>query len=237
MTDQPKNTPSDTPGDAAAAAGSAGAAGHPEQQGLSGSDAVNLAAEQSKNTAHRNIPPLDLGELPIPDDTANLRHGPNIHDGLLALLPLVGVWRGEGQADLPGEGQFAFGQQIIFAHDGENYLTYESRIWKIDSEGNPVGPDHRESGFWRISLQDEIEFVCTHSTGVAEIFYGEPVNERAWEVETASTMVTSSCSSTLGAGKRLYGLMPNNDLGWVDERLIDGEMHPRMSAQLKRIAG
>ena len=194
MTDQPMNTPSDTPGDAAAAAAASSAAGHPEQQGLSGSDAVNLAAEQSKNTAHRNIPPLDLGE-------------------------------------------YTFGQQLIFAHDGENYLTYESRIWKIDTEGNPVGPDHRESGFWRISLQDEIEIVCTHSTGVAEIFYGEPVNERAWQVESASTMVTSSCAAKLGPGKRLYGLMPNNDLGWVDERLVDGEMRPRMSAQLKRIAG
>lgn len=228
MTQEPQNTPSDTPGDAAAAR---------QQPGLSGNDAVNLAAEQSKNTAHRNIPPLNLGKLPIPDDTANLRHGPNIHDGLLALLPLVGVWRGEGQADTVEDGQYSFGQQIIFAHDGENYLTYESRIWKLDEEGNPVGPDQRESGFWRISLSDEIEVVCTHSTGVAEIFYGEPLNERAWQVESASCMVTSTGPSCLGSGKRLYGLMPNNDLGWVDERLVDGEVKPRMSAQLKRIAG
>lgn len=234
MNQDPKNTPSDTPGDAAAAESAAPAG---QQPGLSGNDAVNLAAEQSRHTAHRNIPPLDLGELPVPDDTANLRHGPNIHDGLLALLPLVGVWRGEGQADTENDGQYSFGQQIIFAHDGENYLTYESRIWKIDTEGNPVGPDHRESGFWRISLSDEIEIVCTHSTGVAEIFYGEPVNERAWQVESASCMVTSSGPSGLGPGKRLYGLMPNNDLGWVDERLVEGELKPRMSAQLKRIAG
>ena len=233
MNQDPKNTPSDTPGDAAAAA--AAASGQP--QGLSGSDAVNLAAEQSKNTAHRNIPPLSLGDLPIPDDTANLRHGPNIHDGLLALLPLVGVWRGAGQADTKTDGLYAFGQQIIFAHDGENYLTYESRIWKIDEEGNPVGPDQRESGFWRISSSDDIEFICTHSTGVAEIFYGEPVNERAWEVESASCMVTSTGPAGLGPGKRLYGLMPNNDLGWVDERLVDGTLKPRMSAQLTRVAG
>lgn len=240
MNQEPKNTPSDTPGDAAAASSAADSAATPisgQQPGLSGNDAVNLAAEQSKNTAHRNIPPLSLGDLPIPDDTANLRHGPNIHDGLLALLPLVGVWRGEGQADTENDGQYAFGQQIIFAHDGENYLTYESRVWKLDEEGNPVGPDQRESGFWRISLSDDIEFVCTHSTGVAEIFYGEPVNERAWQVESASCMVTSTGPSTLGAGKRLYGLLPNNDLGWVDERMVDGELKPRMSAQLKRVAG
>ena len=102
---------------------------------LGGSDAVNLAAEQWKETAHRNIP--GLGDLPIPDDTANLREGPSLHDGLLALLPLVGVWRGTGQA-LDHTDQDAkpthFGQQIIFAHDGENYLTYSSRVWKLDDE-------------------------------------------------------------------------------------------------------
>ncbi|MBC3186952.1 FABP family protein [Corynebacterium sp. zg-331] len=222
MTEQ--NHVPDTPGDAAASG-----ATH------SGSDAVNLAAEQSKNTAGRNIPALE--DLPIPADTANLRLGPNLHDGLLALLPLVGVWRGEGQADTAEDGQYAFGQQITFAHDGENYLTYESRIWRIDEEGNPSGLDQRESGFVRIDLKDNIEFLCTHSTGAVEILYGSPVNERAWELESASTMVTETGPSTLGPGKRLYGLMPNNHLGWVDERVVDGELHPRMSAELTRVVG
>ena len=91
----PDNQPFDTPGDAAAA----DTTGPTSPGTRSGSDAVNLAAEQSKSTAHRNLPTLDLGELPLPDDTANLRQGPSLHDGLLAFLPLVGVWRGEGQAD------------------------------------------------------------------------------------------------------------------------------------------
>ena len=50
-------------------------------------------------------------------------------------------------------------------------------------------------------------------------------------------MVTASGPSTLGPGKRLYGLMPNNHLGWVDERAVDNEMVPRMSAELTRHAG
>ncbi len=202
---------------------------------ISGNDAVNLAAEQSRTTAHRNIP--TLGDLPVHEDTANLRLGPNLHDGLLALLPLVGVWRGEGQADTAEGGEYAFGQQIIFSHDGENYLSFESRIWKLDSEGNTVGPDQRETGFWRINLQDEIEFVCTHASGVVEIYYGQPLNERAWELESASTMVTATGPASLGPGKRLYGLMPTNELGWVDERLVNNEMKPRMSAQLQRVIG
>ncbi|APT85391.1 FABP family protein [Corynebacterium aquilae] len=202
---------------------------------LSGNDAVNLAAEQAKTTSDKNITPFP--GLPVAEDTANLRQGPNLHDGLLALLPLVGVWRGEGQADTGEDGPFAFGQQITVSHCGQNYLSYESRIYRLDEEGNPAGLDQRETGFWRISDKDEIEFICTHSSGIVEIFYGQPLNERAWELESASTMVTATGPTTLGPGKRLYGLLPTNELGWVDERLVDGALKPRMSAQLRRVAG
>lgn len=206
-----------------------------EAQRLDGNDAVNRAMEQAKDTAGRNI--SDLPGLPVPVDTANLRHGPSLHDGLLALLPLVGVWRGEGQANTQVDGEYRFGQQLTFSHDGENYLVYESRFWKLDVEGNPTGPDMRESGFWRIDDDDEIEVVLTHSTGVVEIFYGEPISERAWQIESASTMVTATGPASLGPGRRLYGLMPNNDLGFVDERVLGEEFVPRMSAQLTRWAG
>ena len=152
----------------------------------------------------------------------------------------MGVWRGTGQA-LDHTDQDAkpthFGQQIIFAHDGENYLTYSSRVWKLDDEGNQVGLDHRETGFWRITGKDEIEVVVAHSTGAVEIFYGNPLKERAWEITSASTLVTTTGPENLGAGKRLFGLMPNNNLGWVDERLVDGEYRPRMSAELSRVIG
>lgn len=62
----------------------------------SGDRAVAAAAERAKVTAGRNIQSFD--DLPLPADTANLREGANLNDALLALLPLVGVWRGEGEA-------------------------------------------------------------------------------------------------------------------------------------------
>lgn len=239
--DNAQNNPdsrADTAADAQAAGKAAGQGADQQPmkaRTLDGNEAINLAAEQSKDTAGRNIP--NLGDLPVAEDTANLRQGPNIHDGLLALLPLVGVWRGTGEADTAEDGQYAFGQQVTFAHDGENYLVYESRIWKIDENGEATGQDQRESGFWRIDAKDNIEIVTTHSTGVAEIFYGKPISERAWQVESASTMVTETGPTALGPGKRLYGLLPNNHLGWVDERMVDGELCPRMSAELTRYAG
>ena len=207
---------------------------------LNGNDAVNLAAEQAKDTAHRNIPELGFEDMPLEADTVNLRYGPSLHDGLLALLPLVGVWTGSGQANDPSdpEGEeYAFGQQLVVSHDGENYLRFESRIWRLDSEGNATGADQREVGFWRISLKDEIEVTLTNSRGLVEIMYGGLVNERAWQLTSASTIATETGPAAHGPGKRLYGLMPNNNLGWVDERAVDGEMVPYMSAELKRVAG
>lgn len=210
------------------------------EQKLDGNEAVNLAAEQSKATAHRNITELGFDDMPLEADTANLRFGPSLHDGLLALLPLVGVWSGSGQANDPSDpegGEYAFGQQLVISHDGENYLRFESRTWRLDNEGNATGADQREVGFWRISLKDEIEVTLTNSRGLVEVLYGEPVNERAWQITSASTIATETGPAAHGPGKRLYGLMPNNNLGWVDERVVDGEMVPYMSAELKRVAG
>lgn len=208
----------------------------PKPATLSGNDAVNLASEQSKSTAHRNIPTFDFEDFPLEDDTANLRFGPSLHDGLLALLPLVGVWTGSGQANDNGD-EYAFGQRLVVSHDGENYLRFESRMWRLDEDGNATGADQREVGFWRISLKDEIEVTLTNSRGLVEIMYGAPVNERAWQLTSASTIATETGPESHGPGMRLYGLMPNNNLGWVDERAVNGEMVPYMSAELKRIAG
>lgn len=211
---------------------------HPENvtPRLDGNEAINRAAHTAQTTGSRNIP--GLGDLPVADDTANLRHGPSLHDGLLALLPLVGVWRGEGQADTPEDGEFSFGNQLTFSHDGGNYLVYESKSWKISEQGEPDQQmESRETGFIRIDEKDQIEFTLCHSSGAVEIMYGEPLNERAWEMASASTMVTESGPATLGPGKRLYGLLPNGDLGWVDERLVGDELKPRRSAQLSRYAG
>lgn len=67
------------------------------QMRLDGNQAVNLAEQQAKKTADKNIPQTGLGALPVPDDTANLRYGPNLNDGLLGVLPLIGVWRAKAR--------------------------------------------------------------------------------------------------------------------------------------------
>ena len=110
-------------------------------------------------------------------------------------------------------------------------------MWRLDENGEAVGPEQRELGFWRISEKDEIEVVLANPRGLVEILYGSMRNERAWQLESASTIATETGPAHHGPGRRLYGLMPNNNLGWVDERVVDGELVPYMSAELKRIAG
>ena len=154
----------------------------------SGDDAVAAAAERAKTTAARNIPAF--GDLPGPADTANLREGANLHDALLALLPLVGVWRGEGEGR-GSHGDYRFGQQIVVSHDGGDYLIWEARSWRLTDTGEYAGASLRESGFWRFvndpadpSESQAIELLLAHSAGYIELFYGRPLSQSSWELVT-----------------------------------------------------
>lgn len=202
----------------------------------SGNAAISDAELRAQETASKNLSPV--GDLPVSPDTANLREGADLHSGLLALLPLVGVWEGQGEGHDPLTGtDYQFGQQIIVSHDGGNYLVWQSRSWVLDEEGAFVRPDLRESGFWRISEDDTIELMLTHAEGSIELYYGRPLNQTSWNLTTDVTIRTETGAHTGGA-KRLYGLVPDGDLAYVEERVdADGELTPRLSAKLRRVIG
>ncbi len=207
----------------------------------SGDEAVAAAAERARETAARNIPVF--GDLPLPSDTANLREGAHFHDALLALLPLVGVWRGEGEGR-DTHGDYRFGQQIVVSHDGRDYLNWEARSWRLDDDGAYERPDLRETGFWRFVNDpgdpvesQAIELLLAHSAGYVELFYGQPLNQSSWELVT-DALARSKSGVLVGGAKRLYGIVEGGDLAYVEERVdADGGLVPHLSARLSRFVG
>ena len=202
----------------------------------SGDEAVQVAEERAALTRARNLP--QFGDLPIPNDTANLREGENLNDACLALLPLVGVWRGEGEVNYPTiDGPRKFAQQLTIAHDGRPFLVHEARSWLLDDEGNVIRPAARESGFWRPQGNDGIELVLTHASGIIELFYGETRGQASWELATDAVVRSVSAKEVTGA-KRLYGIVNNGDLGYVEERAMVGQdLQPHVSALFQRVVG
>jgi hypothetical protein len=202
----------------------------------SGDAAVRAAAKRAENTRGRNLPQFD--DLPIEADTANLRHGAELHDRCLALLPLVGVWRGEGEVVYPTQDRtYRFGQQLTIAHDGRPFLFHESRTWLLAEDGSVIRQAAREVGWWRPQTDDTIELLIAHATGIIEIFYGTPRGQTSWELMTDAVARTQTAKEVTAA-KRLYGLVNNGDLAYVEERAMVGQpLQPHTSAVLTRIVG
>jgi hypothetical protein len=202
----------------------------------SGDAAIETARQRAEHTRHRNLPHWD--DLPIPDDTANLREGPNLHDACLSLLPLVGVWRGTGEAVYPTiDGPYHYGQQITFAHDGRPFLSYEARAWLLDPDGKVIRPAARETGWWRPQPDDSIEVLIAHASGILELYYGAPRNQTSWEINT--DLVTRTVTAKeVTAAQRLYGIVNDGDLAYVEERAMVGQpLQPHISAHLTRVVG
>jgi hypothetical protein len=207
----------------------------------SGDRALAAAAERAKETAARNLPVFD--DLPLPADTANLRLGANLNDALLALLPLVGVWRGEGEGR-GTQGDYRFGQQIVVSHDGAEYLNWEARSWLLTEAGEYEANGLRETGFWRFvddpadpGESQAIELLLAHSAGYVELFYGRPLSQSSWELVTDALARTAS-GVLVGGAKRLYGIVDGGDLAYVEERVdADGGLVPHLSARLSRFVG
>ena len=200
------------------------------------STTIQGPAHAAPDSPQRNRPRWE--DLPVPDDTANLREGPDLNDACLGLLPLIGVWRGTGEVVYPTiDGPYHYGQQLVFAHDGRPFVSYEARAWLLDEDGKVIRQAARETGFWRPQSDGTLEVLIAHATGVVEIFYGKARTLTSWEIETDAVARTATAKEVTGS-HRLYGLVEGGDLAYVDERAMMGQpMQPHLSALLHRVAG
>ncbi len=170
-------------------------------------------------------------------DTTELRLGAHLNDQLLALLPLVGVWAGTGTGAVASTGdEFAYGQQITFAHDGRPFLAYESRTWLIDAAGDTIRQAFRESGFWRPGPgPDDVEVQLATAAGLVEVFAGV-AGENRWEIETTAIGATATARAVSGE-RRLYAVV-GNTLAYATELELPGsDFTPHLTASLERVIG
>ncbi|MFG6202503.1 FABP family protein [Nonomuraea sp. NPDC050451] len=159
---------------------------------------------------------------------------PEVHPDLEPIAFLLGRWEGAGVGGYPTIESFNFGQEIEFGHNGKPFLSYVSRTWLLDQDGNRVKPLATESGYWRVQPDRQIEVVLAHPTGIVEIYIGEVVFHK---IELRTDVVARTASAKeYTAGHRLYGLV-NGNLMWAYEMAAVG--HPltdHMSAELKKVA-
>ncbi|MFV0534665.1 MAG: FABP family protein [Cumulibacter sp.] len=171
-------------------------------------------------------------ELPV--DTVDVREGPEIHPQMLALLPLLGVWRGEGQGDYPTIDGFRYGQEIRFWHDGRPFLGMQTRSWIMDADGGFVRPAAREMGFWRPGSGDDFEVVLAHQSGVVEVFVGTARTTTSWELTTDVVARTASAKEVNG-NHRLYGIVEGDLMYAMDMAAVGQPLQPHISARLARV--
>ncbi|MEV0228051.1 FABP family protein [Nonomuraea sp. NPDC050786] len=159
---------------------------------------------------------------------------PEVHPDLEPIAFLLGRWEGAGVGGYPTIESFNFGQEIEFGHNGKPFLSYVSRTWLLDQDGNRVKPLATESGYWRPQPDRQIEVVLAHPTGIVEVYIGEVVFHK---IELRTDVVARTASAKeYTAGHRLYGLV-NGNLMWAYEMAALG--HPltdHMSAELKKVA-
>jgi hypothetical protein len=166
--------------------------------------------------------------------------GVEVPEELRPLSWLIGRWVGVGTGQYPTIEDFRFGQEVVFSTDGRPFLTYMSRSWLLDDEGERVRPLATEAGFWRPRPNNGIELTLAHPTGYAEQWVGslevtgiENAVITGARANLRTDVVTRSESAKeYSAGERLYGLVEGRLL-WTYDMEAEGQpMQNHLAATL-----
>ena len=159
----------------------------------------------------------------------------NLHPELMPLAWMVGTWRGTGRGEYPTIEPFTFEQEVVFNHDGRNFLNYYSRTWILDDDGKVVKPGASETGFWRPKENKTLEVVIAHSTGISEGWVGVHDGPK---IQLAMDQGYSAPSAKIvTAGSRLYGLV-EGELFFAYDMAAEGQtLQAHIWSTLKRQDG
>ena len=156
----------------------------------------------------------------------------DLHPDLLPLSWLLGTWRGRGHGEYPGIAPFEFAQEVVFGHDTRPFLTYYSRAWIVDADGEILRPAGSETGFWRPKPNNTLEVVLAHATGISEGWVGRYDGAK---IQLAMDHAYSAPSAkTVTEGHRLYGLVEGELFFAYDMGTPQHELQPHLWATLPR---
>jgi hypothetical protein len=183
---------------------------------------------------------------------------------LIPLAWLIGKWAGAGVIGYPTIEEVRFGQEIEFAHDGRPFLTYLSRTWLLDDDGNQVRPLARETGFWRpVASPAGNESAGDKGAGDAgaedkgaegdgpkpkstelEVLLAHPTgfveiylgSVEGPRIDLATDLVArTSTAKEYTAASRLYGLVEGDLLWAMDMAAMGQPLQSHASGRLKRM--
>lgn len=168
---------------------------------------------------------------------------PPLPDQVKPISWLLGTWVGVGLGHFPTITDFRFAQEIVFANDGRPFISYSSRSWILNDEGERIRPASRETGFWRPAADGGVEVLLSHASGFVEMYLGqntvtsiEAGTITGARVELSTDVVVRAPSAKdYSAGHRMYGLV-DGDLAWAYDMAAMG--HPlqnHLSAKLARV--
>jgi len=148
----------------------------------------------------------------------------DLHPGVAALAPLLGVWAGQGMGEYPTIAPFDYLEEVTFGHVGKPFLSYAQKTKACD-DGRPM---HAETGFLRVPSPGRVELVLAHPTGITEIDEGTlTVAGDAIVMDLAATTIGRTASAkevtALGRSIRIDGdeLVYTVRMGAVGQPLQD----------------
>lgn len=156
----------------------------------------------------------------------------NLHPDCAPVAWLLGTWAGNGHGDYPTIDGFAFGQEMIFTHDGRPFFHYMSHAWIVDENGEKVRDSAIETGFLRPKADGSVEWLIAHHTGFVEVWYGQADGAKI-EIATDAVVRTKTAKEYVG-GTRMYGLVEGDLLWAFDMAAMSQELQPHLWARLVR---
>ncbi len=110
----------------------------------------------------------------------------DLHPQCEPLAPLLGTWQGGGTGQYPTIDDFAYTEELTFAHVGKPFVSMIQRT-RNSATGEPL---HSEAGYIRALPGGELELTLAQPSGVTEIHLGTVrVTENGLVIELRSEAV------------------------------------------------